>query len=185
MLLAIILFVSGMLLWTFMEYTLHRSLGHLPKAKNPFSEEHMRHHYTGNYFAPAYKKALAAAVVIPLITGLMMLLVLWWQALSFAIGFTGMYLFYEWLHHHLHAAPPINGYGLLLRRHHFAHHFHNFNKNHGVTSPVWDIIFGSRLPVKDKVRVPVKLAPFWLLDEKGNPKPEYSNDFEVVMLSKG
>ena len=49
-------------------------------------------------------------------------------------------------------------------QHHLHHHFRNPKANHGVTSPVWDHVFRTADPV-EVVRVPRKLAPFWLTDD--------------------
>jgi hypothetical protein len=54
--------VAGAAAWTFLEYVIHRWLGHHPRLRgNPFGVEHVRHHSEGNYFAPNRKKAAAAA----------------------------------------------------------------------------------------------------------------------------
>ncbi len=53
----------GIITWTFTEYMLHRFLGHVHKGKNFFKAEHLTHHSKANYFAPAYKKVIAALFV--------------------------------------------------------------------------------------------------------------------------
>ena len=53
----------GAFTWTFLEYVIHRFLGHFPRLrKNPFGVEHVRHHIEGNYFAPSYKKLAIGAI---------------------------------------------------------------------------------------------------------------------------
>ena len=79
-------------------------------------------------------------------------------------GFVGCYLYYEWLHRRLHTHSAISAYGRWARRHHFWHHFHDPRVNHGVTSPVWDIVFRTHVPVAQPIRVPEKLAMPWLLN---------------------
>jgi sterol desaturase/sphingolipid hydroxylase (fatty acid hydroxylase superfamily) len=48
-----------------------------------------------------------------------------------------------------------------VRKHHFHHHFENPKMNHGVTTPVWDLVFGSYEPAT-VVHVPGKLTPRWM-----------------------
>ena len=55
--------LTGLLGWSFLEYMIHRFLGHDPRTRpNPFATEHVRHHIEGGYFAPSWKKALTATV---------------------------------------------------------------------------------------------------------------------------
>ena len=44
---------AGVATWSFLEYTIHRWLGHDKRLlRNPFGIEHTAHHSRGNYFAP-------------------------------------------------------------------------------------------------------------------------------------
>ena len=50
--------IVGALTWSFLEYVIHRWLGHDRRFRgNPFGVEHIRHHAEGGYFAPNKKKA--------------------------------------------------------------------------------------------------------------------------------
>lgn len=89
-----------------------------------------------------------------------------------------MYLFYEWTHYSFHMKAPTSDLGLLLRKHHFAHHFTNPHFNHGVTSTIADRIFGSYMNVQ-KVFIPRRFAMNWLVDDNGQVKMAFRNDFEV------
>ncbi len=56
---ALLAALAGALTWSFMEYCIHRWLGHDRRfIKNPFGSEHTAHHSQGDYFAPTWKKAL-------------------------------------------------------------------------------------------------------------------------------
>ena len=66
-----------------------------------------------------------------------------------------------------------------MRVHHFHHHFGHPMSNHGVTHPLFDIVFRT-LERPDKVRVPRRLAMVWLTDEQGEVRPEYRDDYELV-----
>ena len=53
-------FVLGVGVWTLAEYVIHRGLGQRKGARNAFSVEHLKHHATVTYFAPAWKKLLGS-----------------------------------------------------------------------------------------------------------------------------
>jgi hypothetical protein len=48
-----------------------------------------------------------------------------------------------------------------------------------VTTPVWDAVFGTRLPVA-RVRIPRRMASPWLLDEKGDLRAEFVDEYDLV-----
>ena len=171
----------GILTWTVAEYFLHRYLGHDKRTwPNLFATEHIRHHSQGNYFAPWYKKALAAVAVLAVFLTVSMALVGLQRGAVFSASFVAMYLTYEALHARAHTHPGFGAYGRFLRRHHFYHHFGNPQSNHGVTSPFWDRVFGTLEP-STRVRVPEKLAMVWLLDPAtGDVRTEFTATYELV-----
>lgn len=157
-------FVLGVLLWTLTEYLAHRFLGHHKKTKpNPFADEHTRHHSVGDYFAPAYKKALVAIVAFVLVGVPAVALAGQTVGAAFALGFALMYISYEALHRRDHTHAGWSRRMRRLRRHHFYHHFADPRMNHGVTTTLWDRVFGTYV-VADKIRVPHKLAMRWLFE---------------------
>lgn len=170
--------LAGMMLWTLAEYLLHRFLGHVHKGKNFFKTEHLQHHAKTHYFAPVTKK-LAAGILVCI--ALFFLLLPFTRPLSlagFLLGFFGMYALYEVTHYRYHARKPLHHIFLIMRKHHFYHHFHNPQVNHGVTTRLWDRVFGTFVPV-EKVRVPRKLAMEWLLEEE-EVNPAYASYFYLT-----
>ena len=156
--------LAGVVLWSFLEYVLHRFLGHDRRTMpNFFSVEHTRHHSEGNYFAPTWKKGAVAVFMSAGIAGAVALVTGLEIAVPFTIGFVGMYVAYEAVHRRAHTHEGLTAYGRFLRRHHFHHHFGNPKSNHGVTSPMWDVVFGTR-EVPGVITVPERLAMDWLLD---------------------
>ena len=154
----------GIFSWSLTEYCVHRWLGHDKRfSGNMFEAEHTAHHARGNYFSATWKKVVSAGGVVAVIIGPAILIAGVPLGISYVLGFVGFYLYYEWYHHREHVSA---GYGPLaryLRKHHFHHHFHNPRCNHGVTSPLWDIVFRTY----DKpgvIRVPPKLQMQWLCD---------------------
>jgi len=171
-------FLSGAFLWTLLEYLIHRFLGHA-HTKNPFGQEHVAHHSRGNYFAPWYKKLGAAA----LLSALLLPPGLYFAGSAgglFVGGLLLMYGSYELLHRLEHVHSGFGAYGRWARRHHFYHHFHDPKMNHGVTTPIWDIVFGTYVPIEDPIEVPKKLQMAWLCDPTTQEVwPQHAGDYAL------
>lgn len=159
----VLAFLAGIVFWTFMEYVMHRFLGHVHKGGNFFKAEHGLHHSRANYFAPVYKKLVAAAIVFVAFLLLLNLVFPLLPVVAFLTGLFGMYGFYEYVHFRYHSKDPVMFIFVTFRKHHFYHHFHNPKVNHGVTTRFWDRVFGTFVRV-EKVRVPKKMSMQWLLD---------------------
>ena len=170
----------GAIAWTFLEYVIHRWLGHDVRTRpNPFAAEHIRHHSQGDYFAPAWKKALSAVLFVAVLVWPSTSLAGPLAGSSFVVGLVAMYLAYEVLHRRDHTHPGRGSYMRFLRRHHFYHHFTSPDFNHGVTTPIWDWVFGT-LRAPGLIRVPRKLAMSWLIDARsGKVHPAYAEHFEL------
>jgi 4-hydroxysphinganine ceramide fatty acyl 2-hydroxylase len=174
----------GVLTWTFLEYVMHRWLGHHRRFRwSLFAKEHVRHHIEGNYFAPSWIKAILGAVLGAVLAPLASLALGADRGLAYVAGLLLFYGAYEALHRRHHTHPGIGAYGRWARRHHFYHHFENARMNHGVTSPLWDIVFGTyRKPAV--IHVPAHLCMSWLRDpETGRVRREHAATF--VIQAKG
>ncbi len=169
----------GAFSWTLAEYLLHRFAAHAARGRNHFSREHLRHHGKPSYFAPAYQKALSAAFFLPLLGTLVALVTSPSTALAFTTGFGLCYLGYEVLHWRIHVAPPRGRWGRAVRLHHLHHHFGDPETNHGVTSALWDRVFGTHVPVA-RVPVPRKRILPWMVNENGGLRDELTGDYEVT-----
>jgi len=162
--------LAGMLTWPFLEYVLHRWF-HISRGRDPGSKEHLAHHARPDTFAAWWKKAGFFA-------GLMA--VLGWVSVPFAFGLAVAYLAYEFLHRLAHVAAPKTAYGARVRERHFRHHFVDPNRSHGVTTVLFDVLFGTTLP-KDPVPVPQSMSHAlpWLFDAQGEIKPEFRGRYEI------
>lgn len=175
---ALLAFIGGAVGWTFVEYWLHRGWGHRGEATNPFSVEHLAHHADVSYFAPTSKK-LAGMGALGVIALPASYLTAGDNGLALVGGFFAMYVAYEVIHRRLHTAPGNSRYGRWARRHHLHHHYRRPKMNQGVTSPVWDFVFGT-LDVPDMVRVPRRNALAWMLDANGELHAKYGDDYALV-----
>ena len=99
--------------------------------------------------------------------------------LAYALGLAGFYLTYEGLHRLEHVHAGFGPYGRWARRHHFHHHFVDPKANHGVTSPLWDLVLGTYAE-PSIIPVPEKLAMRWLTDPRtGDLRPELAGTYEL------
>jgi sterol desaturase/sphingolipid hydroxylase (fatty acid hydroxylase superfamily) len=58
-------------------------------------------------------------------------------------GMLGGYAAYEWIHYSTHYRAARTGVGRYLRAYHLAHHHKSPKTRFGVTSPLWDYVFGT------------------------------------------
>lgn len=142
----VIAVVSGAFAWTWLEYVLHRFAGHLPKGRIKVSREHLAHHARTDYFSPALGKLALAAPVVSL-AGLV-------AGPWFAGGLAAGWLTYEVIHRRVHTHGPRSAYSRWACRHHLHHHFASPNMNHGVSTPLWDWLFGTYERPAPQLRVP-------------------------------
>jgi sterol desaturase/sphingolipid hydroxylase (fatty acid hydroxylase superfamily) len=176
--------VAGAFAWTLAEYGLHRWIFHELPRPVLGAAEHRQHHARPDYFAPAWQKGLAAlAVSAALLVGLSQVMAPTIGA-AFTGGFIAMYLAYEVLHRRCHTHPPRGAYGRWRRRNHFAHHFTDPHRAHGVTTPLWDHVFGTTLAAR-RIEVPRALAMRWLVDAEGRVRAPFAADYELVGKAKG
>jgi sterol desaturase/sphingolipid hydroxylase (fatty acid hydroxylase superfamily) len=176
--------LAGAFTWTLAEYLLHRVVFHELSQAALGAREHRQHHAQPDYFAPAWQKALAALALTALLLPGLSLAAGPAIATAFTAGFIAMYLVYEVLHRRCHTRPPRGRYGRWRRRNHFAHHFVDPRRGHGVTTPLWDHVFGTALRV-ERVRVPRPLAMRWLLDAEGRVRAPFAADYELVGKAGG
>lgn len=176
-----VLFVAGVLSWTLAEYLLHRFLMHSLRGRGKASREHLRHHAGVEQAANTTALSWLGIFVV----GLTVFLPAGWVlsgpvgGVAMAVGWIVGYSIYEYLHWAAHFRAPRTRYERWLRRHHFHHHFGAPLRNHGVTSPVWDVVFGT-YESPGRIRVPRRMAMVWLVDADGAVLPMYADNYEVV-----
>jgi sterol desaturase/sphingolipid hydroxylase (fatty acid hydroxylase superfamily) len=160
---------------------IHCWLGHLPKGKILISAEHLKHHANILYFTPLRLKVRGAlpvlATLLLVASALFGLAVGLGFVAAVAIGWT----IYEWLHQSIHVNGPTNWYSRWAA--HLSHHFALPNRNHGVTTPIWDIILRTYQRTS-KVRIASRhLAsiPWMATALAARPaRPPFMDDYELV-----
>lgn len=173
--------VAGLLGWTLLEYIVHYVLGHIPKGKIFISREHLHHHQDITYFSPIPLKIRGAVPVLSLLFAVGYFAVSVWFAAGFTLAVGAGWTLYEWLHQAIHVRGPHTAYGRWAARHHLAHHFVRPDVNHGVTTPLWDILLGTHKPVT-KISVRKKdadLIPWLAAGFAADAPPAFIADYEL------
>jgi sterol desaturase/sphingolipid hydroxylase (fatty acid hydroxylase superfamily) len=142
----LLVFVAGLLFWSLFEYVAHRFLFHwIPKTprstKFVYTLHGNHHHYPRDrqrLFMPPLPSLLIAITLF-----LFMRVGMGTYAFMFFPGFVLGYLLYGSMHYAIHAwNPPFKWMKPLWRNHHL-HHYKNEHLGFGVSSTLWDHVFGT------------------------------------------
>lgn len=145
---------AGIAVWTLTEYLLHRFVFHYHPSSGWGKRLHfLMHGVHHDYPSDAMRLVMPPSVSIPLALlfyGLFAWALRPLPAEALMIGFTAGYLVYDLSHYALHHARFRNGWLYRLKRHHMRHHYADPSRGFGVSSPLWDHVFGSaeRRPVR-------------------------------------
>jgi cyclopropane-fatty-acyl-phospholipid synthase len=133
------LVLAGLAGWSLMEYLLHRFVLH---GVQPFQGWHAEHHQrpTALICAPTI---LSAALIGMLVFLPALLLAGQWCACALTLGVLIGYLGYAVTHHATHHWRSDNAWLRQRKRWHAQHHHARAPVCFGVTSGVWDRVFGS------------------------------------------
>jgi dihydroceramide fatty acyl 2-hydroxylase len=145
-----LMFGAGALGFTLFEYLLHRfvfhgliRIAHDQKSRFRAFMAHGYHHEFPDdkmrlvmppmiswplavLFAGAYFLALGPTLFLPALAGTMI-----------------AYISYDWVHYYTHHFHPRRGVGKWMRVYHLRHHHQDPNAHFGVSSPLWDLPFGT------------------------------------------
>jgi sterol desaturase/sphingolipid hydroxylase (fatty acid hydroxylase superfamily) len=129
----------GLFLFSIIEYSFHRWLFH--ESVQIMAQGHRAHHEnpSGYDSLPFFLPAL----ILLALTGMLVLLMPAKYAFLLTGSITLSYVIYGLCHftihhHHFHYVPARN-----WATNHHIHHYHA-DTNFGVTTPLWDIVFGTR-----------------------------------------
>ncbi|CAB4395724.1 Inositolphosphorylceramide-B hydroxylase [Rhizophagus irregularis] len=147
-----ILFLIGIVMWTLLEYGIHRFLFHVdailpdhPYALCVHFTLHGIHHYLPmDKLRLVMPPVLGFAIAIPIIQ-------IVYSIFPVSIGhglIAGAvfgYICYDLTHYHLHHAKPFGKHLREMKTYHLAHHYKNYELGYGITSKIWDTFFGTLL----------------------------------------
>jgi 4-hydroxysphinganine ceramide fatty acyl 2-hydroxylase len=142
----VVLFFTGAFSWTLAEYLLHRFVFHFePKTSIGFKIQFMIHGVHHQY--PRDPKRL----VMPPVVSLTLAVLFWYlfrcslgiYAFAFFPGFIAGYIAYDMTHYAIHHFKPPKNKLRNLWKHHLKHHYQAPDRAFGVSTPLWDYIFGT------------------------------------------
>ncbi|KAG6483916.1 dihydroceramide fatty acyl 2-hydroxylase FAH1-like [Zingiber officinale] len=138
---------TGILLWTLIEYTLHRFLFHIKTKSYRGNTLHYlmhgcHHKHPMDGLRLVFPPAATAILCIPFWNLAKLISIPTISPALFGGGLLG-YVMYDCTHYYLHHGQPTVEPGKHLKRYHLNHHFRIQNKGFGITSSLWDIIFGT------------------------------------------
>ncbi len=141
------LFALGVLFWTLLEYIIHRWAFHYePKTGIGKKLHFIIHGVHHDYPNDATRLVMPPGVSIPLafaFGGVFWLIFGGWYPAVFA-GFGSGYLAYDMIHYATHHFAMRGWIGAQLKRYHLRHHYQDDQAGYGVSSPIWDYVFGTR-----------------------------------------
>jgi 4-hydroxysphinganine ceramide fatty acyl 2-hydroxylase len=129
-------FGVGMFAWTLLEYVIHGVLGHTHRTL--VGRLHEVHHRDPH--AVFALKSWIPVVIVLVATGAIFGLA---PAMIFLYGVAAGFVGYELIHYRIHFSRPSCAIEARLRARHLAHHFREPRAIFGVTTPLWDVVFGS------------------------------------------
>lgn len=151
------LFAAGLLITTLIEYNLHRFIFHM----NTYDEASrlrvfLMHGYHHDFPDDPMRLVLPPIAIWPIAA---VLGVIWYFVFGqywFVIyaGTAAGYVAYDWTHYYTHHFNPKSGPGKWLKRYHMLHHHDSPMHRFGITSPLWDVVFGTYLSNKKLIRDP-------------------------------
>jgi sterol desaturase/sphingolipid hydroxylase (fatty acid hydroxylase superfamily) len=140
------MFMAGVLAWTLLEYWLHRVLFHIvPKQKTLRFYWFMLHGYHHEFPNDRLRLVMPPIMSWPIAAGFYFIARAiggpYW--LTTLVGVYAGYLAYDWVHYYTHHARPKGRVGKFLRRFHLEHHYKDETTHFGLSSPLWDVVFGT------------------------------------------
>ena len=142
----VVYYFSGMFFWTFFEYLMHRFVFHL-HSENPKVQKFMYTAHGVHHEFPRDKERLFMPPVPSLLLATFLFstfyLIIGENAYMFFPGFVSGYLAYGSMHYAIHAMAPPFKFMKAWWRYHHLHHYKSPDKGFGVSSPMWDHVFGT------------------------------------------
>ncbi len=153
----------GFVVWTWIEYEVHRHVLHGRFPDGPglwrhflhktFDHLHWEHHarpWDGNHVNGTLRDTGA---FVALFFGLG-LLAPPFTATMLVAGIIQAYILEEWVHHSVHFCSFEGRYFRYIKRHHLYHHSPVGSEvGYGLTSGLWDVVYDTRIPARIRERL--------------------------------
>ncbi|XP_043267527.1 dihydroceramide fatty acyl 2-hydroxylase FAH2 [Venturia canescens] len=147
--------VLGLFNWTILEYVIHRNLFHLKPPANSRTlitlhfVLHGVHHKAPfddrRLLFPPVPAILVAAIFFKIYSAVLPDAIVYLVASGTMTG----YFCYDLMHYYLHhGSPKAESYLYVMKRYHNHHHFSHHDQGFGISSRLWDFVFGSLIKLK-------------------------------------
>jgi sterol desaturase/sphingolipid hydroxylase (fatty acid hydroxylase superfamily) len=166
-------FAAGMLLWTLFEYIIHRFAFHHTSENKKIRQ--IIYLFHGNHHDyPRDKERLLMPVIPSLVIAFQIFLLMYLIAFltglpefifSFFPGFISGYLIYGTMHYAIHAWYPPFKWMKPLWRNHQLHHYKNEKRGFGVSTTLWDRVFGTMYNLKKEKEDKEKIRELMFLTD--------------------
>jgi sterol desaturase/sphingolipid hydroxylase (fatty acid hydroxylase superfamily) len=150
------LLAIGLISWSLFEYVMHRFIFHY-QARSRLGRKFLYHAHIAHHEDPLREGGISASLILGVPIGVAYWLLAWlvtgsWVASSWCfIGLAAGFFAYKWVHfqcHHRRRRWRILKY---LRHYHLLHHYRTPELRFGVTSPLFDIVFGTFRPASQQL----------------------------------
>jgi sterol desaturase/sphingolipid hydroxylase (fatty acid hydroxylase superfamily) len=146
-----LMFIAGMFSWTLFEYVMHRFIFHFvaesPRAQRFIYVLHGNHHEyprdKERLFMPPVPSLIFASIIFSLFYYM-----IGTSVYLFFPGFLLGYLIYGTMHFAIHAWNPPYKWMKPLWRNHHLHHYKNEQQGFGVSTTLWDRLFGTMFDLR-------------------------------------
>ncbi|XP_045192620.1 fatty acid 2-hydroxylase-like [Mercenaria mercenaria] len=144
-----VLFIGGFLVWTIVEYIVHRWVFHTtppPNSKFLITVHFLLH---GQHHKSPMDRTRLVFPHVPACVLATVIYFLYWTLAPTAVNhvvFAGTifgYLCYDMTHYYLHHGNPSSSYFKDLKTYHVKHHFKAQDQGFGISSKLWDFPFGT------------------------------------------
>ncbi|MCO5593641.1 hypothetical protein L7F22_047656 [Adiantum nelumboides] len=150
---ATLMFV-GVFVWTLMEYSLHRFLFHIKTSSYWGNTLHYllhgcHHKHPMDGYRLVFPPVATALLAVPF--WLLVRVLFPYNAVpaAFGGGLLG-YVMYDVTHYYLHHGNAFNEATRKLKKYHLNHHFREQTNSFGITSSLWDWVFGTLPYIKQQ-----------------------------------
>jgi len=139
-------FALGLAVWTLLEYVIHRYAFHYEPGSKIGKQLHfIVHGVHHDYPNDAKRLVMPPVVSVPLAIIFYGVFVFLFGTAAPAVwaGLVAGYLCYDSIHYAIHHFPMGGRIFSRLKQHHLRHHYQDDHAGYGVSSPLWDYVFGT------------------------------------------
>lgn len=143
------LYLSGIFSWSILEYFLHRFVFHFePRSETGKKLSFIMHGIHHAYPNDSKRLVMPPSISIPL--GIIFYFITYYSfgsqyQSSFYAGLVTGYLCYDMMHYAVHHSAIKNKLFLKIKTNHMKHHYQAPGKGYGVSQPLWDYVFRTRV----------------------------------------